>query len=293
MMRRMLALLVVAVALVTAGCGTVDEMRTEFVAMRYMQAAEANLLSLPRDTERAIEELDRAVALMPEDAELKRRAARFYTVARAWEKAIPLFEAQEDLSRQDRTAYAQCLLNTERADEGAQICLAIIDRAMQQRERAGSTRPEWALALNDAGYTLADADVHVDRAHEAVLAAMEAMPLQGAFVDSVGWALYRKGELVDAAFYLERARRHTPREDPEILYHLGVVYARLGRYGEATDALDGARKLAPGWDAVREELRRLGRILPPPALAAFAPSEFIIRRSTVIETSAIHHGRLS
>jgi predicted Zn-dependent protease len=84
---------------------------------------------------------------------------------------------------------------------------------MRQRAQARRTRPEWALLLNDAGYILADANVHLDRAHEAVSAAMEAMPLQGAFVDSVGWALYRKGELVDAAFYLERARRHTPDED--------------------------------------------------------------------------------
>jgi len=273
-MTRLLAMTLAVAALLTAGCGAVNDMRREFVALRYMQQAEENLRTLPRQTQRAIRQLDRAVALMPEDTELRRRAARFYTAARAWEKAIPLFEEQEELTREDRIAYANCLLNTPRAEEGAQICLAIIDYAMKRRERtSGVTTPEQALLLNDAGYVLADADMHLDRAYDAVKLAVEAMPLQAAFVDSLGWALYRRGELTDAAFYLERARRHSPQDDPEMLYHLGVVYGRLGRYGDATDVLEKADKLAPGWDAVQKELRRLGRILPPPVLAVCRPGE--------------------
>ena len=270
-MKRLLVALTVAAALLGAGCSSVTEMRKEFVALRYMQDAEAHLRSFPRKTNRAIRELDRAVALMPEDPDLTRRAALFYTSARAWEKAIPLFEAQTDLTTHDRIAYASCLLRTERADEGAEICLEILDRTMRQREQAGATRPDLALTLNDAGYTLIDADTHLDRAYEAVTAAVEAMPLQGAFVDSLGWAKYRRGEITDAAFYLERARRHTTPEDPEVLYHLGVVYARQGRYGEATSVLERAARLAPDWDVVQKELRRLGRILPPPVLAASRP----------------------
>ncbi|MBD3292947.1 MAG: tetratricopeptide repeat protein [Armatimonadia bacterium] len=271
-MKRFLAVCVALITLLLAGCGSFDTMRSEFVALRYMQEAEANLTSYPRDTTQAIRELNRAVALMPDDEQLRRRAARFYTSARAYEEAIPLFEAQQDLDRQDQLAYARCLLNTGREDEGAQICLQIISRVMKQREQSAPMQPEWALLLNDSGYILADADMHIDRAEEAVRVAVDFMPLEGAFIDSLGWALYRKGELEDAAFYLERSRRHASREDPEILYHLGVVYARLGRYRDATEALRKARELEPGWDAVRKELRRLGRILPPPVLAACRPA---------------------
>jgi len=267
-MSRTLALLIAVCALLTAGCGSVDTMRREFVALRYMQQAEASVRDLPRNNSRAVKQLDRALALMPGDEELMRRAARLYTGARAWEKAIPLFEAQDELGPQDRLAYAQCLLQAGRTGAGAGICLETIERVMRQRAQARGTRPEWALLLNDAGYILADANVHLDQALEAVAAAVEAMPLQAAFVDSIGWAHFRRGELTEAAFYLERACRHSPQEDPEMLYHLGVVYARLGRYGDATDLLERAHRLAPDWDEVRKELRRLGRILPPPALAA-------------------------
>lgn len=270
-MTRLAAILVALTTILLAGCGSVNTMRQEFVALRYMQQAEAKLTSYPQDTARAVNELDRAVALMPDDEDLKRRAARFYTAARAWEKAVPLFEDQQHLDRKDRLAFARCLLHVGRRDEGAQICLSILSHVDEQRERVGGMRPEWALLLNDAGYILADADMHLDRAHNAVAAAVEFMPLEGAFIDSLGWALYRKGELKDAAFYLERSRRHITREDPEILYHLGVVYSRLGRYRDAADALQRARELSPHWEAVQKELRRLGRILPPPVLAACRP----------------------
>ena len=271
-MKRLAAVLLATAALLGAGCGWFPEMRDEFVALRYVQSAESHLRALPRNTPRAIAELDRAVALKSDDLELMRRVARLYTAARAWEKAIPLYEAQDELTIHERTAYAHSLLNADRTEEGAQICLEIIDRAMRWRARSGP-RAEWALLLNDAGYILADANMHVDRAYEAVEAAVEAMPLQGAFIDSLGWALYRRGELADAAFYLERARRHTPEDDPEILYHLGVVYARQGRFGEASVVLERARELAPHWDVVQKELRRLGRILPPPDLAAHGVQE--------------------
>ncbi len=266
-MSRALALLAALGALLLAGCGQMDSMRLEFVAMRYMQEAEGHATGIPRNSARAIEELDRAVALMPDDAELQRRAARLYTIARAWDRAIPLFEAQDELGSQDRLVYAQCLLAAGRTDAGATICLETIDQVMKQREGARTTHPEWALLLNDAGYILADADSNVDRAWEAISIAVETMPLQAAFVDSLGWAAYRRGDLNDAAFYLERARRHSPYDDPEMLYHLGVVYGRVGRFGDATEVLEEAHKLAPDWDAIRKELRRIGRIFPPPALA--------------------------
>lgn len=266
-MSRLVALLLALSTVLLAGCGQVDSIRREFVAMRYMQQAEAHAVGVPHESARAVAELDRAVALMPADEELQRRAALLYAAARAWERAIPLFEAQDGLETGDRLAYANCLLKAGRVEAGAQICLDILDATLKQRTASGVTPPEAALLLNDAGYILADADLHVDKAWEAVNLAVEAMPLQAAFVDSLGWAAYRRNELTDAAFYLERARRHSPYDDPEMLYHLGVVYSRQGRHSDAVKVLREARTLAPDWSEVQEELTRISRILPAPGLA--------------------------
>ena len=264
-MMRPVALLFALSTVLMAGCGQVDNMRREFVAVRYMQQAEAHAVGLPRESARAVAELDRAVALMPHDEDLQRRAALLYAAARAWERAIPLFEAQDELDTSDRLAYANCLLKAGRIEAGANICLEVLDNAMKQRTASGVTTPEVALLLNDAGYILANADLHLDRAWEA-----EVMPLQAAFVDSLGWAAYRRDELTDAAFHLERARRHSPYDDPEMLYHLGVVYARQGRHSDAVKVLREAGVLAPDWSEVQEELTRISRILPAPGLARVA-----------------------
>lgn len=265
-MRRVIAGVLLLLPIVT-GCETADQIRRDFVSPRYIQQAEANVVSLPRDTEAATRAVDRALTLKPDDLDVQLRAARVYAMARAWEKAIPLFEEQAELATRDRIAYAYCLLHTEQQERGAQICLEVIARAQQLRDRGVLGSFEWALYLNDAGYILADAGVHVEEAHEAIAQAVEAFPLQAAFVDSLGWVLFQGDELKDAAFYLERARRLSDREDPEVLYHLGVVYSRLDRYAEAYEVLRRARELDPGWEPITEELRRLGRILPPPALA--------------------------
>ncbi|MGC9318767.1 MAG: tetratricopeptide repeat protein [Armatimonadota bacterium] len=266
-MSRPAAVLLALCTALLGGCSTADRMRREFVAMRYMQQAQRHLLELPRHTTRAEQELDRALALMPQEEELRSRAAHLYLSARAWRKAVRLLQDQEDPSRLDRIALGQALMQAGERERGASICLQVIEEAHRLYRAGQISRDDYAGLLNNAGYVLADASAELDEAHEAVALATKAAPLEASFVDSLGWALLRKGEHRDAAFYLERARRLSPGENPEILYHVGVAYARVGRYGDAESALRRAARLDPDFEAVKRELERLGRILPRPVLA--------------------------
>jgi len=265
----LLAALTLAVATVLgAGCRP-DGLRTDFIATRYVQDAEAQLTRLPRDAAGARRSLNRAVALLPPDSDMRLRVARLYVAARDYRAARGLFEAEPEpqLAPDDRALLGYCLLKTGERERGAELCLRVISDARAMRSSGAIGRQEWALLLNDAGYLLVDAGAEIEAAADAVRQATEALPLQPAFVDSHGWALARQDRLMDAAFYLERARRLNPPDDPEMLYHLGVVYARLERFGDAEEMLRRAHRLDPDLDAAQEELRRLGRILPPPALA--------------------------
>lgn len=260
--------------LALSGCDGPDGLRRQFVALRYLQSAEAHLTGLPRDTASAVTELDRAMALLPSDEGLRERAGPVYVAARDYEQAIPLLREQivgevpPLTARRVQTMLAQCLLATGRTDEGVAICRAVLSEAGQMRRDGKMGDLEFALALNDAGYVLADAGVELERAHKAIQAAVELQPLQPAFVDSLGWVLYQKAEYRDAAFYLERALRLSPSDDPEMLYHLGAAYARLGRLREAEAVLRKARWADPSWPVVQQELRRLGRTLVPPLMSA-------------------------
>lgn len=258
--------LVLACALLV-GCEA-DRIRTDFVGTRYVQDAEGKLARLPRDAAGARRALNRAIALLPPDSQLRLRVARLYAAARGYAEARALFEAVPEvrLEPEDRALFGYCLLRTGERERGAELCLGVIREAEAMRASGAIARERWALLLNDAGYLLIDAGAEIELAADAVRRVAEAMPLEPAFVDSHGWALARQNRMLDAAFYLERARRQSPRDDPEMLYHLGVVYARLQRFGEAEELLRRARQLDPDLAEVEEELRHLGRILPPLAL---------------------------
>lgn len=249
-----------------SGCD-IDAMRRDFVAARYLQEARRHLNELPRDTVRAEHELDRALALLPPDHQMHAELGRLYVAARAYAKAARLFQAAPELSRHDRTLLAYCLVQTGHREEGTRLAITVIREADNLLDNGAISRPEWALLLNDAGYLLIDAGVDIEAAHDAVRRAAEAYPLQAPITDSYGWSLLQQGRLNDAAFYLERASRLLGREDPEILYHLGVVYSRLERIRRAEKALRRATELDPNFEPPQKELRRLGRILPPPVLA--------------------------
>ncbi|MCD6361122.1 MAG: tetratricopeptide repeat protein [Armatimonadetes bacterium] len=268
---RLIALTLLA-TVTLSGCSGPDGLRRQFVALRYLQSAQARLQKLPRDAERAVAELDRALELLPDDKGLRERAGPLYLAARAYDKAEPLL--REHLSDDNPRTYvmlAQCLLHTGRVDEGLRICHEVLQRASREHQEGKIGPAELALILNDTGYVMAENGVELARSEKAIRAAVEAAPLQPAFVDSLGWVLYQQGEYRDAAFYLERAARLNPREDPEMLYHLGAAYARLGRLRDAEVKLRRAHQADPSWSVVEQELRRLGRTLVPPMVTVQRP----------------------
>jgi len=257
--------LVLLAAVTLTGCDGPDAMRRQFVALRYLQSAEARLTALPRDVPRAVAELDRALALLPNDEGLRERAAFAYVAARAYDRALPLLREQvladhpEPVRRRYQIMLAQYLLRSNNKQEGIAICRAVIAEAGQLRRAGKMGAFEFALTLNDAGYVLADAGVELERARKAIEAAVELQPLEAAFLDSLGWVLYQQGEYRDAAFYLERAVRLRERDDAEMLYHLGAALARIWRLADAERLLRRAQWADPSWPVIEEELRRLRR----------------------------------
>lgn len=255
-----------------SGCASLDSMRGEFVGLRYLQSAGQQLRRLPVDRARAVRHLDRALALLPDSPTVTALAGPLYVEARAYEKALPLLApTQEEHDRERTILFAQCLLETGQRERGIRVCRKQIAEAVALRRRKAIGGAQFALLMNAAGYILADANAELAPAQAAIKEAVKLRPLEPAFVDSMGWVRFRQGHIRDAAFYLERAVRLCPREHPEILYHLGVAYARLGRIGDAERALRRAQWLDPDYDEVKAELRRLGRELPQPQLALACP----------------------
>jgi tetratricopeptide (TPR) repeat protein len=107
-----------------------------------------------------------------------------------------------------------------------------------------ATDPSNADALNHLGYMLARSGRNLDEAITLVNRALKSEPDNGAYLDSLGWAYFKRGDLSEAEKYLSEAARKLP-DNSEILDHLGDLYARQGRWQEAIDAWSRALKSDP------------------------------------------------
>jgi tetratricopeptide (TPR) repeat protein len=105
-----------------------------------------------------------------------------------------------------------------------------------------AAEPTNANALNYLGYMLAIRGEQLDEAIRLVRRALDVEPDNGAYLDSLGWAHFKRGDLDEAEKYLGAAAAKLP-ENSEIQDHLGDLHARRGRLPEAiaawTRALNG------------------------------------------------------
>jgi Flp pilus assembly protein TadD len=92
--------------------------------------------------------------------------------------------------------------------------------------------PGQPFVLNYLGYTWADMGRNLAEARTMIQAAAIARKNDGAVTDSLGWVMFRMGDVASAISALERAVELEP-EDSTISDHLGDVYYAAGRKLEA------------------------------------------------------------
>ncbi|HLJ41165.1 MAG TPA: tetratricopeptide repeat protein, partial [Candidatus Acidoferrales bacterium] len=113
------------------------------------------------------------------------------------------------------------------------------DQAEQMFRKALAINPHDAMVLNYYGYMLADRGVRLDEAITMIRSAVVEDPTNGAYLDSLGWAYYKQGNLAGAQQYLQQAVSHSA-NDPTVLGHLGEVYAKLGQTDRAEQTWEKA-----------------------------------------------------
>ncbi len=116
-------------------------------------------------------------------------------------------------------------------------------------------RPEHAHAYNALGYSLADRNQRLLEAQELIEKALKLAPDDSFIIDSMGWVLYRRGQLKDSLAYLRRA--YAGRPDPEIAAHLGEVLWALGERSEAERVWGDATKDSPDNETLASTIKRL------------------------------------
>lgn len=111
--------------------------------------------------------------------------------------------------------------------------------------------PRNPIALNNLGYFLTERNEKLNEALDLIKQAVEIDPTNSSFLDSLGWAHFRLGNLKDAEKYLKEAAQIDDASST-IQEHLGDVYQKQGKQELAKSAWQKALEItSDSEDAVR------------------------------------------
>jgi tetratricopeptide (TPR) repeat protein len=105
--------------------------------------------------------------------------------------------------------------------------------------------PDYAGALNYLGYMLADRNIRLQESLDLITKALDKDPENGAYLDSLGWVLFRLGRFPEAEENMRRAVNKTPR-DPTVHDHMAEVLMAESKVKEAVAQWQTSMK---EWDA--------------------------------------------
>ncbi len=200
----------------------------------------------------ALKEIDEVIKLSVEANKVSARCRKARILARA--------ERYDD-------AVAECDAMLKESTEAGQIkqvryILASIyntkgdnDKSDAQLLKILEDDPNDPEANNDLGFQWADRNHNLDEAERMIRRAIEVDRLQrhddpeeepdnAAYLDSLGWVLFRKGKNEEARDWMEKAvALQLGADDPTVWDHLGDVYFKLKQFDKARTAYQTAVKL--------------------------------------------------
>jgi tetratricopeptide (TPR) repeat protein len=187
---------------------------------------------------------------------VEREAEKYKDAIKTFEQVLAKLEADEDLKAEikdrekDRTRYILSALYLDAGD---------VDSATKQLQILVKKNPDNATYKNDLGYIWADHDKNLDEAEKLIREALELdrkekekLKAKGeidevrenaAYLDSMGWVLFKKKKYKEALEYLKKAVEDEEEgQHLEIWDHLGDCYMALGMVQEAIAAWEKGLK---------------------------------------------------
>jgi len=112
-------------------------------------------------------------------------------------------------------------------------------------DKALRLAPDAPETLNYLGYMLADRGVKLEHAHELIAKAVKLEPKNAAYLDSLGWVLYKLNQPADALPQELKAIELSPEPDAILFDHLGDIYAALKQTDKARESWRKSLALEP------------------------------------------------
>ena len=129
------------------------------------------------------------------------------------------------------------------------------DKAIATFRRVLELMPDNDEALNSLGYMYAESGVHLNEALQMVRKAIRMDPLNGAYYDSLGWVLYKKGMYAQALIALQKAQTYI--QDPLLYEHMGDVYKAQKDFVQACKHWRKSLELDPHQNGIHQKIKEL------------------------------------
>jgi len=195
----------------------------------------------------------RSARLFPDHPLVHYQLAIAHRASEQWAPSVKHFAEAEQLASTTQIElldylfyyqYGITLERLERYEDAARLLEKSI--TLTPREETQSA----ANTMNFLGYMWLEQNTKLDKAGELITKANELFPDQPAYIDSLGWFHYKKGDYKKALLELTRAEglirkseQGMQPEDAEILEHIGLTQLALGDKASALAYLKEANGL--------------------------------------------------
>lgn len=183
----------------------------------------------------------------PENLEIHIYLAQLYFSQGKYSQAIVEFnhilKIQPDNVSANYLLGSSCLELQQRAEARARFQKVLV------------LEPNHDGALNSLAYMYAEESVNLDDALKMVEQATTIDPSNGAYLDTLGWVLFKKGMNSQALLTLQKAEAVL--QDPIIYDHMGDVYKSIGEFALARKFWRKALELDPQQPQIHAKLEEL------------------------------------
>jgi tetratricopeptide (TPR) repeat protein len=196
--------------------------------------------------------LEKARKKFPQNFAMELWSGLAYSRQKNYAEALRRFTAAEviakatDPSRLNEDFYFQLGAAYERTGDLA--------AAEQYFDKCLHLAPDSAEAQNYLGYMWAEHGINLEKARELIEKAVKKEPKNGAYLDSLGWVLFKLNQPQKALEYELKAVELTSEPDATVFDHLGDIYLALNQPDKAREAWNKSLALEPS-DTVRKKLQ--------------------------------------
>jgi Tfp pilus assembly protein PilF len=205
------------------------------------------------ETDKAIAAIDGAAKLVPDNLLIEYREAWIYYHAHQYQTAAEKYEAY--LVKHKDSPYAK---QAKFSLSAIYVELGDLAKGEKILEDYLAENPDDPGVNNDLGYLYADQGKNLEKARSMIEKAVAAEPGNPAYLDSMGWVLFKLKDYEKARDWLMKATALENGNDSTIWDHLGDCHRELNATDEARTAYTTALKLAREEKPQDEEL--IGKI---------------------------------